>query len=304
MEKDDIEDVMIKFYNGEIDILVCTSIIETGIDIPNANMIIIENADCFGLAQLYQIKGRVGRGNRIAYAYLLYKGNKNMNDDAKKRLKAIQEFTELGSGYKVSQLDLIIRGAGDILGPEQAGFIDSVGIDMYIQLLNEALSEKKGEEKELFSNQANKILSLDAYIPSSYINKGEKIDIYKDIDNAMSFEALNELNSKLKDIYGTLPKEVELLFTKRRITLYQQEQWLKEVNEYKERIDLICTREFSKIDGMGYILFKELQKYITYLKVNFIKCEIHISFYKNGDWVDKYEDVNKILYNLSISKLS
>ena len=304
MEKDDIEDVMIKFYNGEIDILVCTSIIETGIDIPNANMIIIENADCFGLAQLYQIKGRVGRGNRIAYAYLLYKGNKNMNDDAKKRLKAIQEFTELGSGYKVAQRDLIIRGGGDILGPEQAGFIDSVGIDMYIQLLNEALSEKKGEEKELFSNQANKILSLDAYIPSSYINKGEKIDIYKEIDSAMSFEALDELNSKLKDIYGTLPKEVELLFTKRRIVLYQQEQWLKEVNEYKERIDLICTREFSKIDGMGYILFKELQKYITYLKVNFIKCEIHISFYKNGDWVDKYEDVNKILYNLSISKLS
>ena len=304
MEKDDIEDVMIKFYNGEIDILVCTSIIETGIDIPNANMIIIENADCFGLAQLYQIKGRVGRGNRIAYAYLLYKGNKNMNDDAKKRLKAIQEFTELGSGYKVAQRDLIIRGAGDILGPEQAGFIDSVGIDMYIQLLNEALSEKKGEEKELFSNQANKILSLDAYIPSSYINKGEKIDIYKEIDSAMSFDALNELNSKLKDIYGTLPKEVELLFTKRRIVLYQQEQWLKEVNEYKERIDLICTREFSKIDGMGYILFKELQKYITYLKVNFIKCEIHISFYKNGDWVDKYEDDNKILYNLSISKLS
>ena len=142
MDRDEIEDVMMKFYSGEVNVLVCTSIIENGIDVPNANMIIVENAGSFGLAQLYQIKGRVGRGDRIAYAYLLYNEGKNLTDDGRKRLKAIQEFTELGSGYKIAQRDLMIRGAGDILGPEQAGFIDSVGIDMYIKLLNETMAEK------------------------------------------------------------------------------------------------------------------------------------------------------------------
>ena len=123
---------------------MCTSIIETGLDISNCNTILIENADCFGLSQLYQIKGRVGRSNRIAYAYLMYDDKKEISDISKKRLKAIKDFTELGSGYKIAQRDLAIRGAGDILGPEQAGFIDTVGIDMYIKLLNEVIKEKQG----------------------------------------------------------------------------------------------------------------------------------------------------------------
>ena len=139
MDKDEIEDVMTRFYSNEIDLLVCTSIIETGLDISNANTIIIENSDHFGLSQLYQIKGRVGRSNRIAYAYLLYDDSKVMTEVAKKRLKSLKDFTELGSGFKIAQRDLAIRGAGDILGPEQAGFIDSVGIDMYIKLLNEVI---------------------------------------------------------------------------------------------------------------------------------------------------------------------
>ena len=136
MNKDDIEEVMMKFYNGDIQVLVCTSIIENGIDIPNANMIIVEDSERYGLAQLYQIKGRVGRGDRIAYAYLMYNGNKALKEDTQKRLRALQEFSALGSGYRIAQRDLMIRGAGDILGPEQAGFIDSIGLDMYIKLLN------------------------------------------------------------------------------------------------------------------------------------------------------------------------
>ena len=143
MDREDIEDVMMRFYDGTIDVLVSTSIIENGIDVPNANMIIVEDSENYGLSQLYQIKGRVGRSNRIAYAYLMYSEYKVLNEKAQKRLKALQDFTELGSGYKIAQRDLMIRGAGDILGPEQAGFIDSIGLDMYIKLLNDENMRKE-----------------------------------------------------------------------------------------------------------------------------------------------------------------
>ena len=147
MHKDDLEDVMIKFTNKEYNVLVCTTIIETGIDIPNANTLIIEDADRFGLSQLYQIKGRVGRSDRNAYAYLLYRANKQMNEEATKRLTAIKEFTQLGSGYKIAMRDLSIRGAGDILGGQQAGFIDTVGFDMYMKILMESVDEKQRSEE-------------------------------------------------------------------------------------------------------------------------------------------------------------
>lgn len=142
LSADEIGDVMNEFYDGDIDILVCTTIIETGLDIPNVNTIIVEDADHFGLAQLYQIKGRVGRSNRLAYAYLFYKEYNNLSEQGQKRLKAIKDFTELGSGYKIANQDLNIRGAGDILGKEQAGFIDSVGYDAYMKLLQEVMNEK------------------------------------------------------------------------------------------------------------------------------------------------------------------
>ena len=298
MERDEIEDTMVKFYNGEIDILVCTSIIETGIDIANANMIIIENADCFGLSQLYQIKGRVGRGSRIAYAYLLYKANKEMNDIAKKRLKAIQDFTELGAGFKIAQRDLMIRGAGDILGAEQAGFIDTVGIDMYMKLLNEAIQEKKTGKKEELP-KAKKSLKIDAYIPSSYAGKGDKIELYQEIENSKEFNDLQLLKDKVQDIYGHIPDEVERLFTKRKLELFIKHPCFKDIVEYEERIDIICSREFSCIDGIGVILFQSLANYLSIIKVNLIGKELKISFYKkNDDWFRKYEQVLEIIYLL------
>ena len=174
---------MQKFYDGELNVLVATSIIENGIDVPNANMIIVENADHFGLSQLYQIKGRVGRGDRVAYAYLMYKPHKKMNQDAIKRLKAIQDFTELGSGYKIAQRDLMIRGAGDILGPEQAGFIDSVGLDLYMQLLNEAIEEQKTGLKKA-PPKSRTLYDIDAYIPKIYAIASDKIELYQDLENA------------------------------------------------------------------------------------------------------------------------
>ena len=172
MDKEDIDSVMTDFYEGNIDILLATTIIENGIDVRNANLLLVENADRFGLAQLYQIKGRVGRGDRMAFAYLMIKQNKEITEDAKKRLKAIQDFTELGSGYKIAQRDLLIRGAGDILGPEQAGFVDSVGIDMYIRLLNETIAEKKGEK--VAQNNIKSLNTIDGYIPKNFAKNDDK----------------------------------------------------------------------------------------------------------------------------------
>ena len=197
MDKDAIEDVMMRFYEGEIDVLVATSIIENGIDVPNANMIIVEDSENYGLSQLYQIKGRVGRSNRIAYAYLMYNQYKVLNEKAQKRLKALQDFTELGSGYKIAQRDLMIRGAGDILGPEQAGYIDSIGLDMYIKLLNEAIKEKMdGTYHEPEVVDFNPTLNIDAYIPNTYAKEGDKIELYQEILNAPSIEDLAYIKQK------------------------------------------------------------------------------------------------------------
>ena len=181
MPKEIIEDTTYDFYNNKINVLVSTTIIETGIDIPNANTMIVEDADHFGLSQLYQIKGRVGRGERIAYAYLLYNPKKKMNEEAYNRLKAIKEFTELGSGYKIALKDLTIRGAGDILGENQSGFIENVGIDLYLDLLKEAINEKKGIKKE--ESVKHKNIQVNGHIPIEYASRDDnKIDLYKKLE--------------------------------------------------------------------------------------------------------------------------
>lgn len=171
MDKNELEDVMMRFVNKEFNVLVCTTIIETGIDIPNANTIIVEDADKFGLSQLYQIKGRVGRSNRGAYAYLLYNPTKVLNEEASKRLKAIKEFTELGSGYKIAMRDLAIRGSGDILGGTQSGFIDSIGFEMYMKILQDAINEKMGKEDVEAEKEIKSVnVKVDGYIPHDYVS--------------------------------------------------------------------------------------------------------------------------------------
>ena len=215
MKEHELERIMFDFINGEIDVLVCTTIIETGLDIPNANTIIIEDADHFGLSQLYQIRGRVGRSDRYAYAYLLHRPNKEMTPEATKRLKAIKEFTELGSGYKIAMRDLNIRGAGDILGGEQAGFIDSVGFDMFMRILQEVIDEKTGktEEKEEIPSIN---LTTDGYIPQNYVDSDlEKLRLYQRLDEANDIAHLDEVKAELTDLYGKLPREVATLVEKR-----------------------------------------------------------------------------------------
>ena len=149
LDKEEIEKVMASFLEGEYNVLICTTIIETGIDIPNSNTIIISDAHRLGLAQIYQIRGRVGRSDRIAYAYLMYEGGKVLTETSQKRLETIKEFTALGSGYKIAMRDLSIRGAGDVLGREQSGFIDSIGIDLYMRMLKEAIDKEKGIVREV-----------------------------------------------------------------------------------------------------------------------------------------------------------
>lgn len=292
MDKEEIESVMADFYDGKLNVLVCTSIVENGIDIPNANMIIVEDADTFGLSQLYQIKGRVGRGQRIAYAYLMYRPKKNMNEDAKKRLQAIQEFTELGSGYKIAQRDLMIRGAGDILGPEQAGFIDSVGLDLYLKMLNEAVTEKKnGKEEE--PPKPKKLFDVDAYIPKEYANKSDKIELYQELEGIKTEAELNAFEKKLRDIYGRLPEEVKLLIIKARVDILSESIEFESVKEDHDLIFVTLSNEFTAISGIGNDLFNLLVPYLSRLSVSYSnkKLVIRLKKGKGDDWLKTLEKV-------------
>lgn len=297
MVRDDIEEVMDKFYNGEVDVLVCTSIVENGIDVPNANMIIVEDSERYGLAQLYQIKGRVGRSNKIAYAYLFYSPFKEMNEKARKRLQALQEFTELGSGYKIARRDLMIRGAGDILGPEQAGFIDSIGLDMYIKLLNEAVQEKMTGEVEK-PIEANATLSIDAYIPSSFADDSDKIEIYQEILTAPSSEALLRIKARTRDIFGKLPPEVEKLFQKRNIDLLRVDAKVDRLSENANSIELILSKDYINIRGIGNILFEAMIPYLKIIKVTYAKNEFKILVMKHPGWLEALESILETLVNI------
>ena len=207
-----LENTLLDFIEGQYDILVTTTIIETGVDIPNANTLFIENADHLGLSTLYQLRGRVGRSNRIAYAYLMYRPDKSLTEVSEKRLEAIKGFTELGSGFKIAMRDLSIRGAGNLLGSSQSGFIDSVGFELYSQLLEEAIAKKNGTDKKREKGNAELILQIDAYLPHDYISdERHKIEIYKrirQIDNRVNYE---ELQDELIDRFGEYPDVVAYL---------------------------------------------------------------------------------------------
>ncbi len=210
MREQQLENIMYEFINGNIDVLVSTTIVETGLDIPNVNTMIIHDSDQMGLSQLYQLRGRVGRSNRTAYAFMLYKKDKILREVAEKRLKAIREFTELGSGFKIAMQDLEIRGAGNILGERQSGHMEAIGYDLYVKMLNEAIKKKKGEEpdgSEGFDTSVE--LNVDAYIPDSYImNEYQKLDIYKRIAAITTEDEREEMMGELTDRFGVLPPAV------------------------------------------------------------------------------------------------
>ena len=297
MDKEDLEEIMMNYYNGLIDVLVCTSIIENGIDIPNANTIIVEDSERYGLSQLYQIKGRVGRSDRIAYAYLMFSEYKVMSEKVQKRLKAIQDFTELGSGYRIAQRDLMIRGAGDILGSEQAGYIDSIGLDLYLKLLNEAVLEKVEGEKKIENDiDVSKLtIKFDAYIPEEYASDPDKIELYQEIISASSVDSLLSLKRKVEDIYGKLPESVELVFKKRGIELLIKESNVLKVEESIRTVEITMGEPYINIKGIGNILFEALIPYLNKIKVRYAKQEFQIIVNKGPDVLN---DLEGILYKL------
>jgi len=287
MSKEKIEDAMVAFNNEEANVMVCTSIIENGIDIPNANTIIVDDADRFGLSQLYQIKGRVGRGNRLGYAYLMYAPNKQLSEIASKRLKAIKEFAELGSGYRIAMRDLSIRGAGDILGAEQAGFIDTVGMDMYLHLLQEAIDEQRNESKNE-DLVPSKNLKVDAYIPDKFTNDDlDKIDLYKKVSEVKNSNDLVKLQNEMQDIYGKLPISVNLLLEKRRFEIYSKSKYVEDVKENDKEYEIILTEEASNYEGIGIELFRITSMITRKINMTYRGKRIRIRIPKNDEkWLE------------------
>ena len=241
MSKEELEDTMNSFINNEFDILLCTTIIETGIDIPNVNTLIVFDAERFGLSQLYQIRGRVGRSNKIAYAYLLHNKSKVLNEVAVKRLNAIKEFTELGSGFSIAMRDLSIRGAGDILGSEQAGFIDSVGYDLYVRILNDEVARLKGLEiKEEVIENEKPLIEVSTHIDNNYINNDSiKIEIHKLINEIDSKEKILSVKQELEDRFGKFNEDMDI---------YMYSEWFEKQAKSLEINDVVQNNlyiEFS-----------------------------------------------------------
>jgi transcription-repair coupling factor (superfamily II helicase) len=218
MNEDQLERVMIDFSNGEYDVLVSTTIIENGLDIPNANTIIVNNAAFFGLAQLYQLRGRVGRGTNQAYAYFFYNKDAKLTPIQEKRLRAIFEATELGAGFRIAMKDLEIRGAGNLLGAEQSGFMNSVGFDLYCKLLAEAVQEIQGKQAEVSAPSTTVDLPLDAYLPDEYIgDRTLKVNFYQRLANLMSPEQIEAMTAEMTDRFGAPPLPVQNLLTMVRL---------------------------------------------------------------------------------------
>ena len=236
MNERQLEQIMMEFVQGEIDVLVSTTIIETGLDISNANTIVIHDADRFGLAQLYQLRGRVGRSNRLAYAYLFYRRDRLLKEVAEKRLAAIREYTDLGSGIKIAMRDLEIRGAGNLLGAAQSGHMEAVGYDLYCKMLQEAVGQLKGEQpKEVFTTTMD--LNIDAFIPASYIpNEYQKLDIYKRIAAIEKEEERDEMVDELIDRFGEIPRQVQQLLQVATLKALANSAYVTHVEEKEDGI--------------------------------------------------------------------
>ena len=301
MSGTEIENIMQDFVDKKTNVLVCTTILESGIDIPNANTMIVENADRFGLAQLYQIRGRVGRSTKQAYAYITYRKDKMITYEANQRLKAIKEFTEFGSGFKIATRDLQIRGAGSIFGEVQSGHIEQVGYDMYSKLLNEVVKEEKGE-KVIEEIEVQIDIGISSFIPDNYIeSSSQKIEIYQDIANCRTEADIMDVIDEITDRYGDMPKEVENLIEIARIKNIARPRHIVKIQEKQMGFvftfadDIVIEAEtISKLlkQYKNNIHFSAIGKpYIT-LKIEKNKIEEIKKFILNFDEMEK-NDNNK-----------
>ena len=294
MEKNQLDKVITDFVDGVYNILLCTTIIETGIDIPNVNTLIIKNADRFGLSQLYQIRGRVGRSDKIAYAYMMYEKNKMLNDIAIKRLKTIKDFTELGSGYKIAMRDLSIRGAGELLGSTQSGFISSIGIDLYMEMVNEEVNKLRGIVTKKSEESDKNFLNVNTSISKEYVDdESLRIEIHKLINEINSKENFEKVKNELEDRFGRLNDD---------IINYMYEEWFQSVAEelkidniryFGNSVEIELPLELSnKIDGEK--LFLQIYNINPKFKLKYINKKISISLNiinRNADYVKDLLDL-------------
>lgn len=247
MTENQLESVLYDFVRGESDVLVTTSIIETGVDIPNVNTLFVENADHLGLSQLYQIRGRIGRSNRVAYAYFMYQPNKVLTEQGEKRLAAIRDFTELGSGFKIAMRDLSIRGAGNLLGKQQHGFIDSVGYDLYSDMLADAVAKKRGLKREEKTNTEVE-LGVEAYLPDDYVSdQRQKIELYKDIRKARNDEDLLNIQGDLIDRFGDYGPAVDNLLKIGKLKMHADLAMLDKISRRRDQITVQFSKEASRL---------------------------------------------------------
>ncbi|WP_257351327.1 transcription-repair coupling factor [Pseudalkalibacillus decolorationis] len=277
MRENELEAVMIDFLEGNYDVLVSTTIIETGVDIPNVNTLIVHDADKMGLSQLYQLRGRVGRSNRVAYSYFMYQRDKVLTEVAEKRLQSIKEFTELGSGFKIAMRDLSIRGAGNLLGAQQHGFIDSVGFDLYSQMLKEAIEERKGDVPKQETIQLEMDLEVDAYLPTSYISdEKQKIDMYKRFKAIQNLEDVMDLKDEMIDRFGDYPEQVAHLFSVSRIKMRAQSEKVEKLEKVKnQQIQILLSKEATaRIDGSK--LFEIVNKIGRHVNLGMDKEQIKV----------------------------
>ncbi|HRC81792.1 MAG TPA: transcription-repair coupling factor [Sedimentibacter sp.] len=274
MSERHLENIMLEFVNKEYDILVCTTIIETGMDIPNVNTLIIENADYFGLSQLYQLRGRIGRSNKVSFAYLTYEKDKMLSEVAEKRLKAIKEFTEFGSGFKIAMRDLEIRGSGNILGPEQHGHMLAIGYDLYVKFLNRAIKELQGKEVEE-DIETSVDLNVDGYIPSSYIeNEEQKIEIYKKIAAAENKNDIFDITEEIIDRFGNIPDQVDNLLKISYIKSLCKKLRIKAITQTGKTVNFEMTENDLSQDIIEFLI----KNY--YDKISFVGTNEPIIRYK------------------------
>ena len=281
MDKNELDNIMESFIDFKYDILICTTIIESGIDIPNVNTLIIHDAENFGLSQLYQIRGRVGRSDKIAYAYLMYEKNKILNEIAIKRLNTIKEFTELGSGYRIAMRDLSLRGAGDIFGASQAGFVDSVGISLYMKMIDDEIKRQQGIKIEEEDDSMSSLLNVSTHISDDYVNDEDiKIEIHQKINEINSYDKLLEIKSELEDRFGKITTDMEI---------YMYEEWFEKIaHEYNitnviqtdRLVEVTLPEEVSK-NIKGDKLLMEAMSLTKYFNIRYFNKKIIITLYIN-----------------------
>lgn len=295
MQENQVENILADFLEDNYDVLVTTTIIETGVDIPNANTIIVENAQNFGLSSLYQLRGRVGRSNRLAYGYFMYPADKQPNEDAQKRLEAIRDFTELGSGFKLAMRDLSIRGAGDLLGKQQHGFINSVGYELFQEMLTDAVNEKRGHVKKTPQTNAELVISVKAFIPDSYIeNQAQKMEMYQRIRQSKTSEQEDEAKADLIDRFGEYPIEVSNLFELVNLKSAADAANVLNIKQNKQEFKITFDKTVTGV-LKGERIFTLLNEIEYKARVNANNDQFIVTIISQDDEIKTIKEITKLL---------